>query len=167
MHITIKSIPYFIPSNSSPSPNTHFPSQVHVLFMLSPLNPPIPACTCMGIDSSSGSWAAQGPQPWKDLTLPPPPAISSLSWCWNFMTTTPMHARILSGLSCACSPITVSWCEQWPHHVQRTPFCCNQPLPLVFTIGLHLPWWSLSLGMRVCICLKSVIYSYIFNLNLT
>lgn len=86
----IKSIPYFIPSNSSPSPNIHFPSQVHVLFMLSPLNPPIPACTCMGIDSSSGSWAAQGPQPWRDLTLPPPPAISSqslLSWCWNFMTT--------------------------------------------------------------------------------
>lgn len=59
----IKFIPYFLPSNSSPSPNTHFPFQIHVLFMLSPLNPPIPACMCMGIDSSSRSWAAQGPQP--------------------------------------------------------------------------------------------------------
>lgn len=94
MHIMIKSIPYFLPSNSSPSPNTHFPSQIHVLFALSPLNPPIPACTCMGIDSSSGSWAAKGLQPWRDLTLIPPSAISSqslLSWFWNLMTTYP-HA---------------------------------------------------------------------------
>lgn len=163
----IKSIPHFLPSNSSPSPNTHFPCQIHVLFALSPLNLPISACTCMGIDSSSGSWAAQGLQPWRDLTPIPPSAISSqslLSWCWNLMTTHPHACQDLTWLISCMQSVPALWADVCNGPAMSKEHCLVAIKHYLWLLQVfyifHDDLWVLEWG--VCICLKSVMWSYIY-----
>lgn len=85
-------------------------------------------------------------------SLPPSTEISGhLRVGWDFMTPSPIHTAILSGLishgSCSCVVAIVSSHVQYSSHAQQILFHCIHPQPPALKIFLPpLPWWALSPG---------------------